>query len=97
MKVLQNIIEYLLQENKIKQDDYNYLQQKGFYVLDYDDLDFYDDGYWRIVEQENEDYWKYYEEDYNDIEFEPSLADKRRRKQGRRARFEGPKRIRRAA
>jgi hypothetical protein len=95
LKVIQEMIDYLLDANIITQDDFYFLQFKGYYKPDiYKDHDYYRTKEWHdaIVESN-----KVYIEDDYDLIIEPALIDTRKRKQGRRARFKNQKKLKQSA
>ncbi len=82
MKLIREIIDYLLDEDIITNEDFEYLQSKGYYkkssphyFVEFDDDD-------ELEKQLSESI-----DTQKDLDLEESLEDNRRRKQGKRGRF----------
>lgn len=83
MKVIEDLIRYLYEEGELSEEQVNFLQEREYFTgsLDYDDFDYH---------YEESDYEKYYREQelnlaaIQELNFEKSLHDTRKRKQGKR-------------
>ncbi|MDY0017627.1 MAG: hypothetical protein RBS89_07280 [Candidatus Delongbacteria bacterium] len=95
MRFINEMIDYLHNANILTQDDFYFLQFKGYYKPDTSkDADYY----WvKNMEDDDDEYYKEYKEDDYDLIIEPALADTRKRKQGRRARFKKHNKLKKTA
>ena len=89
MKVVDEIISYLFYENVITEEALEVLKAKGYYSKEEAYLSEWE--YWELKELEMDRLFEQNIKDEEILSLEKALADNRRRKQGKKARFKGAK------